>query len=101
MGLRIIAGKNRSCYNRWAQFRQGRTKMDDVSKNISKQFGRRIRLLRQNRGFTQEELADTSGLHRSHMGTIERGEVDVTLKTLLRLGHALRVPLSSLLTTVQ
>ena len=76
--------------------------MDHTSKkDISKQFGKRVRLLRENRGFTQEELADNSGLHPSHMSAIERGEVDVTIKTLLRLGQALRVALSRLLTTVE
>jgi len=68
--------------------------MDD----LNKQFGKRIRILREKRGFSQEELADSSGLHRSHMGQIERGEIDVTLRTLVRLAQGLRVPVSRLLT---
>jgi len=66
--------------------------MDD----INKQAGRRIRALRVSKGFSQEGLADESGLHRSHMGEIERGELNITLKTLERLGLALRVPVIEL-----
>ena len=60
--------------------------------DINKQVGKRIRVLRQNRGYSQERLASNSGLHRSHMGQIERGETNVTVKTLERIGLALRVP---------
>src|SRR5579864_4644794 len=62
--------------------------MDD----INKQAGKRIRELRISKGFSQEGLADSSGLHRSHMGEIERGELNVTLKTLERVSFALKVP---------
>jgi len=62
--------------------------MDD----INKQAGKRIRELRISKGISQEGLADSSGLHRSHMGEIERGELNVTLKTLERVSFALKVP---------
>lgn len=64
---------------------------------ISRQLGARIRHLRQERGFSQEALADASEIHRSFMGEIERGEVDVTLATLIRIGYGLKVPVSSLI----
>ena len=68
--------------------------------DINKQVGKRIRVLRENRGFSQEELASSSGLHRSHMGQIERGEANVTVRTLERIGLALRVPVFEFLRDV-
>ena len=68
--------------------------------DINKQVGKRIRVLRQNRGYSQERLASRSGLHRSHMGQIERGETNVTVKTLERIGLALRLPVFEFLRDV-
>lgn len=64
--------------------------------DINKEVGRRIRVLRMNKGFSQEDLAFSSGLHRSHMGEIERGGCNITLKTLQRVGVGLRVSLTEL-----
>jgi transcriptional regulator with XRE-family HTH domain len=65
--------------------------------NINRRVGRRIRLLRELRGLSQEELAFCSGLHRAHMGQIERGEYNVTVLTLQKVGLALRTTVSALL----
>lgn len=65
--------------------------------DINKQVGQRIRQLRQAKRFSQESLADTSGIHRSHMGEIERGECGISVATLLRVSWALRVPMTKLL----
>lgn len=70
-------------------------------RDINKEVGRRIRVLRMNKGFSQEDLAFSSGLHRSHMGEIERGRCNVTLKTLQRVGLALRVTVPELLKGVE
>lgn len=66
-------------------------------------FGRAVRELRARRLFTQEDLAftsrlpdDTIGVHRNYIGAIERGEVNVTLRTMLKVSHGLDVPLSML-----
>lgn len=67
---------------------------------FNKQVGERVRYLRQRKGFTQEGLADASGLNRAHLGEIERGEVDVTIRTLYKIGRGLRLPLSSLVKDV-
>jgi transcriptional regulator with XRE-family HTH domain len=52
-------------------------------------FGARIRELRTARGWSQEHFADVCEIHRSHMGEIERGEVDVALSTLAKLAKGL------------
>lgn len=59
-------------------------------------MGRRIRVLRGTKGLSQDELAASSGLHRSHVGQVERGETNVTLGTLQRVGIALGVSVSVL-----
>ena len=37
-------------------------------------FGRKVRTLRVGRGLSQEEFADECGLHRTYIGSVERGE---------------------------
>ena len=58
---------------------------------LQKRFGDRVRELRKARGWSQEHLADVCHLHRSHMGQIERGEVDVELTTLRKVTKGLGV----------
>lgn len=48
-----------------------------------------IRLRRQQIGLSQESLADKCGLHRTYIGAIERGERNLTIKTLARISDAL------------
>jgi len=52
-------------------------------------LGEAIRALRLSMGTSQEALADTAGIDRSHMGKIERGERNVTLLNLTRIAAAL------------
>jgi transcriptional regulator with XRE-family HTH domain len=49
------------------------------------------------RGISQEQLADLCGLHRTYVGGIERGERNITLTTLERIGHALGIDASRLI----
>jgi transcriptional regulator with XRE-family HTH domain len=65
--------------------------------DISKKFGERIALLRSERGWSQEELADRTGLHRTYISGVERGVRNPTLTVINRLAGAFSVPLSELL----
>lgn len=56
-----------------------------------------MRELRQTQGISQEGLADRSGLHRTYVGGIERGERNVSFGNLLKLASALGVKPSELL----
>ncbi len=60
-------------------------------------FGRRVRALRQGTGVSQERLAQMSGMHRTYIGGIERGERNPTLLNIARLAHALGVEPGALL----
>ena len=63
---------------------------------LSRQFGGLVRRLRQERGWSQDELADRSGLHRTFVGAVERGEKMATIATASKLAHGLGIPLSEL-----
>ena len=65
--------------------------------DLQKKIGNRIRGLRSKRGWSQEEFADLCGIHRGHMGQIERGEKDVTISTLAKLSKGLEMTVSALL----
>jgi transcriptional regulator with XRE-family HTH domain len=56
-----------------------------------------VRRLRAARGWSQEDLADHCGLHRTYVGAIERSERNLTLATLERLAAALEVEPTELL----
>ena len=61
------------------------------------QLGMRIRRLREKRGYTQESFADVCGLHRNFMGAVERGQQNLTLKSLRILAKGLGTSMSKLL----
>lgn len=60
-------------------------------------FGDRVRELRHAAGLSQEELAEASGLHRTYISSLERGQRNVGLDNIHVLAEALGVPASKLL----
>ncbi|MDP2746441.1 helix-turn-helix domain-containing protein [Pseudomonas sp.] len=60
-------------------------------------FGEAVRTLRVARGLSQEQFADTVGIHRTYIGGIERGERNPTLTTIQRIANSLAVPARDLL----
>jgi transcriptional regulator with XRE-family HTH domain len=62
-------------------------------------LGVTIRLLRQQRGLSQEALAHLAELDRSYMSGIERGRRNISLLNMARIAGALRVALPDLLTS--
>jgi transcriptional regulator with XRE-family HTH domain len=53
--------------------------------DLQRTVGRNLRTYRQARGFSQEAFADVLEVHRTYMGGIERGERNLTLKSLERI----------------
>jgi transcriptional regulator with XRE-family HTH domain len=63
---------------------------------IQRQLGDRIRKLRQKKGWSQEEFAAISGLHRTYIGAVERGEKNLTISTLHTLAKTLNTTVTQL-----
>jgi len=57
-----------------------------------------IRAFREEKSLSQEEFADICGLHRTYIGSVERGERNVTLSTLEVFAAAMGVSVPQLLT---
>jgi len=58
---------------------------------LQRRLGKRIREFRLKKGWTQDVFADKSGFHRAQVGAFERGELNVTLASLLLLAQSLKV----------
>jgi len=70
-------------------------------KELPQKFGIVVRQLRLNAGLSQEEFADICGLHRTYIGTVERGEKRVTIATAFKLAKALDISLSKMFKLVE
>lgn len=66
--------------------------------NLRTTLAQNIRRRRNSLGFSQEELADSCGLHRTYIGSVERSERNVSLSTLEVLAEALDLTVPELLT---
>lgn len=69
--------------------------VDDDGKLV--RLGQAIRAARKAAGMSQEAFADASGIDRSHMGKIERGERNITFLNIARIASALNAKPSELL----
>ncbi|WP_074466383.1 helix-turn-helix transcriptional regulator [Arthrobacter sp. SW1] len=59
--------------------------------DLQRTLGKNIRRIRDARGMSQEAFADYIGVHRTYMGGVERGERNLTLKSVERFAEILRV----------
>lgn len=56
-----------------------------------KKFGMNLKIERLKKGYTQEVLAEIVNMHEKHIGKIETGNQNITLKTINRLAEALEI----------
>lgn len=59
--------------------------------DIRAQFGEQLRKVRQDKGVSQEALAESADLHRTYVSSVERGERNISLNNIARLAEALGV----------
>lgn len=64
--------------------------------DIRKRFGKRVKALREARGWSQEELADRAGLHRTYISAVERAVRNPTLTVIERIAKALELSMPDL-----
>lgn len=68
----------------------------EIFNNLSAKIGTRIRILREAKNMTQQDLADQCNFDKADMSKIESGKANPTIKTLLRISLALDVKFSNL-----
>jgi transcriptional regulator with XRE-family HTH domain len=69
---------------------------EEFQNRLLRALGQRIRELRTEQGYSQEGFADKCGVHRTFMGTVERGESNLSFHNIARVATTLGVPLSTL-----
>lgn len=75
--------------------------MDDNARQLSAAIGAKVRTERQARGWTLDQLAETSGVSRRMLINVEHGTANPSVTTLLRLSDALGIGLQSLVDVPQ
>jgi transcriptional regulator with XRE-family HTH domain len=68
-----------------------------VTSELQKIVGRRLREQRESLGLSQEAMAERLGYHRTFLGSVERGERNLTLASVEQLAASLGVPAIDLL----
>ncbi len=63
----------------------------ETTGEVTFEFGRRMRARREELGLSQDDLAGRCGLHRTYIGSVERGERNVSLVNIVRIADALEV----------
>lgn len=64
-------------------------------------FGRAVRTLREQAEYSQESFADAIGVHRTYMGTLERGKGNPSLDVIAKIARGLGISLADLFKTVE
>jgi transcriptional regulator with XRE-family HTH domain len=66
-------------------------------RNVRQIFGQNLRRKRETLGISQEDLAEKAGLHRTYIGSVERGERNVSIDNMERLAVAVGSTIEELL----
>jgi transcriptional regulator with XRE-family HTH domain len=59
-------------------------------------FGRRLAIVRKQKGMTQEKLAEIVEVHRTYIGYIEQGKRNPSIGNVYKIATALKIPVKSL-----
>lgn len=85
-------------YLKSVDFKSSTMTMGDMAdRSVKATFGQRLRELRRQRGWSQERLAMEVGLDRSYVGSVERGERNISLENIAKFARTFNLPLSDLM----
>lgn len=73
----------------------------EIYQEYLKTIGSRIRIQRKKINLSQEDLAYEAQLDRTYIGSIERGERNISIINLIRIAVVLKISLSELLTDIK
>ena len=68
----------------------------DMKTKVQEQLGYNIRKARLKSGVSQEELAAKVGIHRTYIGSVERGERNIGIMNIVKIAAALNIAVSEL-----
>jgi len=71
-----------------------------MASDVCKALGKRIRLLRKERGWRQIDLAEETGIHENYVSDLEQGRKEICLRTLLAIARAFDMTIAELLKTI-
>lgn len=60
-------------------------------KRVKQLIGDNIRHYRKIKGFSQEELAERASLHRTYIGSVERGERNISIENIVSVARSLDI----------
>lgn len=69
--------------------------------SLKVKFGRAVRALREKADYSQESFADAVGVHRTYMGTLERGRGNPSLDVIAKIARGLGISLAKLFEAVE
>ena len=75
--------------------------MTTERKQAREVFASNLRRFRLSKGLSQEALAELAGLHRTYVGSVERGERNISIDNMERLALALSMDLVELIEDVK
>lgn len=68
-----------------------------TQEDLQKLIGRNIRIIRERKGMSAQELASTCNFEKSNMSRLESGKTNPTIATLYKISQALEVPLEEII----
>lgn len=68
----------------------------DSNQDVAKKFGAKLAYIRKSKKLSQIKLAEMVDMNFNYIGQIERGEANVTMKTMIAIANALDVELKTL-----
>ena len=71
-----------------------------MARDVCEALGKRIRQLRNERGWRQIDLAEETGIHENYVSDLENGHKEVCLRTLQTIAKAFDLNLAELLTGI-